>query len=61
MNAILTNWKTSLAGAGVILGALADLATHLSTGNTSTLGADLMTILSGLGLVGAHDATTPTS
>ena len=53
---MLANWKTTLAGAGVVIGALAHLLTALSTGDTSTVFHDIMAMLAGLGLVSSQDA-----
>ena len=60
MLGLLTNWKTTLAGAGTILAALADIATSASHGTVSpNLATDLTGILVGLGLVAAKDGSTP--
>jgi len=60
MNSVLTNWKTTLAGAATILTALGDIASHLSTGSvgSGSIETDVVTILAGLGLVAAKDANS---
>lgn len=60
MNSVLTNWKTTLAGAAAILTALGDIAGHLSTGNvgSGSIETDVVTILAGIGLVAAKDANS---
>jgi hypothetical protein len=59
MNALLTNWKTSLAGAVPVLGALTDLATMASSGHWdgNHLLADMTALGAGIGLLFAKDAT----
>ena len=60
MNLILTNWKTSLAGVSMILGALADVAHQAATGqgDPNRLWADVMAVSGGVGLLFARDAKT---
>lgn len=60
MNSVLTNWKTTLAGAAAILAALGDIAGHLSTGSvgSGSIETDVVTILAGLGLVAAKDVNS---
>ena len=56
---MLINWKTSLAGAAAVLGALADMVTAASNGQISGhLTADITAIITGVGLIFAKDATT---
>ena len=56
---MLINWKTSLAGAAAILGALTDVATTASQGQiTGHLTADITAVITGIGLIFAKDATT---
>jgi len=55
-SSLIINWKTTLAGIGIGLGAAGHLATALSTGDTSTIMADGMLILTGFGLIAAKDA-----
>lgn len=59
MNSVLTNWKTTLAGAATILTALGDIASHLSSGSvgSGSIETDIVTILAGVGLVAAKDAS----
>ena len=58
MLALLTNWKTTLAGAAVVLAALADVATYAAKGTVSpNISTDLTAVLGGLGLVAAKDST----
>jgi hypothetical protein len=52
------NWKTSLAGLGAILTALADVAHSLSTGAPINWSADLPAIVGGVGLLLAKDGST---
>ena len=56
MNSVLTNWKTTLAGAAAILTALGDIASHLSAGSVGSgaIETDIVTILAGLGLVATN-------
>jgi hypothetical protein len=58
MNTILTNWRTTAAGAAAILGGLADVATQIATvhPDPTRLWADGIAIVTGLGLIGAKDA-----
>lgn len=57
LDKLLTSWKTSAAGAGLILGALADLATALGQGHASSnLEADVAAIITGVGLLAAKDS-----
>jgi hypothetical protein len=60
MNLILTNWKTSLAGVSMILGALADVAHQAATGqgDPNRLWANVMAVSGGVGLLFARDAKT---
>ena len=57
MKSFLTNWKTTSAGVGAILAALADFLTQVSTKgiDPNRLGADLMGIITGIGLIMAKD------
>lgn len=53
----MTNWKTTAAGIGAILGALADIATGLGHGTiTTNLTTDVAAIIAGVGLILAKDA-----
>lgn len=53
----MTNWKTTCAGVGTILAALADIATALGHGTiTQNLTADIAAIIAGVGLILANDA-----
>jgi hypothetical protein len=63
VTSILTNWKTSLAGAVPILGALTDLAAMASSGHWdgNHLLADLTALGAGVGLLFAKDAGSPTA
>jgi hypothetical protein len=58
MLAILSNWKTGIAGTGAALTAAGHMLTHLSNGDTSTLATDLPLLLAGLGLIFGKDAST---
>lgn len=60
MNTILTNWRTTAAGAATILAALADVAAQIAAGHAdpARLWADGMAIFAGLGLVQAKDGGT---
>lgn len=58
MFAALSNWKTTAAGVGAALTALGHLVTHLSSGDTSTIMADVPLILAGLGLIFGADSRT---
>lgn len=60
MQTLLTNWKTTLAGAATILTALGTLATNISNGNisSSTTATAIAAILGGLGLVAAKDGSS---
>lgn len=51
------NWRTSTAGAGALIFAVADLVTqfHNSDWDANRLGADVLAIITGLGLVSARD------
>ena len=52
MKSILKNWKTTLAGLGVLLGGVATFAAgHTEQGVTA--------IIAGIGLILSHDGTTP--
>ena len=53
---MLTNWKTTLAGIGTILGALGDIAHGVSTGNFSNISIDIGLIAGAVGLILAADA-----
>lgn len=57
MLAVLSNWKTTIAGAGAALTAAGHLLTHLASGDTSTLAADIPLLLAGVGLIFGKDAT----
>jgi hypothetical protein len=55
----LINWKTNLAGAAAVLGALTDMVTTASQGQiTGHLTADITAIITGVGLIFAKDAST---
>lgn len=56
MITLLQNWKTTLAGTGMLLGAIAHLLTALSNGDTSTIWHDYLAIIAGWGLIAAKDA-----
>lgn len=60
MNSVLTNWKTTLAGAATILTAFGDIASHLSSGSigSGSIETDVVTILAGFGLVAAKDGNS---
>jgi hypothetical protein len=55
MTAMFANWKTSLAGLGLLLTGGGHLLTALSHGDTSTVPVDSGMIMSGLGLLVAKD------
>ena len=55
---LMINWKTSLAGIGVILPALIHLLTALSSGQSADLTTDISAIIAGIGLIFAKDGTT---
>ena len=57
----LVNWKTTLAGAAVVLGALAHLLNAVAAGDTSTLAHDLTIITGGIGLLFAKDGASKAS
>jgi hypothetical protein len=54
----IANWKTTLAGVALILGAVADLLTQLTSGewNGDRLIADYTAFTGGVGLIFAQDA-----
>lgn len=53
------NWKTTAAGIGAILTALADILTGVGHGTiTANLTADVTAIIAGIGLIVAKDAHT---
>lgn len=58
MSSILKNWKTTLAGSAAVLTALGHLASMLSAGqlDPNTLGADIIGIVTGIGLIFGKDA-----
>jgi hypothetical protein len=55
---MVVNWRTSLAGAAVAFGALADMATQFATGHVdpARLWTDLTALAGAVGLVHARDA-----
>jgi hypothetical protein len=58
MDAYLANWKTTAAGIAAILGAVADIANQIATGNIDPNHAylDFTAVVGGIGLIAAHDA-----
>jgi hypothetical protein len=58
MKSALTSYKTTAAGAALILGAAADVLTQLSTGNWDMvrLQADGLALVTGAGLIVAKDS-----
>ncbi len=57
MKSFLANWKTTAAGIALILGALADVTTQVSSGawDSAHLIADFTAFTGGLGLIFAKD------
>lgn len=55
MLTVLGNWKTTIAGTGAALTAAGHLLTHLASGDTSTLAADIPLMLAGIGLIFGKD------
>lgn len=55
MQHIAINWKTSLAGAAMILGAVTDILHALSTGSVPSVDADITAVVGGAGLIFAKD------
>lgn len=53
---ILTNWKTTILGAGALFTALGSLLTSLASGDTSHLLPELSAIATATGLIFAKDA-----
>ncbi len=51
-----TNWKTSAAGIGMILGALGDIAHNISVGTPVNFSVSLTAIVAGIGLLAAKDS-----
>ncbi len=58
MNRYLKNWRTTTLGAGAIMTALADFLTQLASNDWdfTRLQADLLGLITGVGLVFARDA-----
>jgi hypothetical protein len=55
---ILLNWKSSSAGFGTILAAVADILTYAGKGQlTPNLVADILGISTGIGLIAAKDSS----
>jgi hypothetical protein len=54
----LSSWRTSLAGAGALVYAAADLITmfHNKEWDANRLGASVMALLTGFGLISARDS-----
>lgn len=55
LSSILTSWKTTLAGLALILGAAADVAHNLSTGQAPNYVSDYSALMAGIGLIHAKD------
>lgn len=57
MKSLVANWKTTSAGAALILTALADVLTQVSTGNwdPTRAMADFTSLTGGIGLIFAKD------
>ena len=58
MKLMLSSWKTTIAGVGMILGAAADLCVQVSTWefDMNRLQADGLAVIAGYGLIVAKDA-----
>lgn len=52
----IVSWKTSAAGLGAILTALADVAHSIGTGTAINWNVDIPAIIGGIGLLTAKDA-----
>lgn len=62
LKSILTNYKTTAAGATMILGAVTDMLNSVAHGTPLNLPADLTAITGGIGLIAAGDSSaTPTT
>lgn len=54
---MMANYKTTAAGLALIFGAVTDITHSLASGQPPHLEADMAAIMSGIGLLFAHDGT----
>lgn len=59
MSISFSSWKTTVLGVAAILGGLAHLLNALANGDTGTILQDWSSIVAGIGLVVAKDASKP--
>lgn len=56
----MKNWKTTVAGIGAILVAVGSAAKSLATGAPVDFPTVVSSVMAGIGLIFAHDSTSPT-